>query len=54
MVMSARVARGNIQPLDELKADNFDAATFPGGFGAAKNLWVNYDICEGYHQVGFP
>lgn len=35
---SARIARGNIQPLDQLKASDFDAVIFPGGFGAAKNL----------------
>lgn len=35
---SARIARGKIKPLDELKAADFDAVVFPGGFGAAKNL----------------
>lgn len=35
---SARIARGKIQPLTELKAQAFDAVFFPGGFGAAKNL----------------
>ena len=35
---SARIARGKIQPLTELKAQGFDAVFFPGGFGAAKNL----------------
>ncbi|MDT0511954.1 isoprenoid biosynthesis glyoxalase ElbB [Halomonas sp. LES1] len=35
---SARLARGDIQALDELDADEFDAVILPGGFGAAKNL----------------
>ena len=35
---SARIARGNIKDLKELKADGFDALILPGGFGAAKNL----------------
>ncbi|GFN75317.1 Es1 protein homolog, mitochondrial-like [Plakobranchus ocellatus] len=35
---SARIARGKVQPLSDLKATGFDAVIFPGGFGAAKNL----------------
>lgn len=35
---SARIARGKIRPLSDLKAQDFDAVFFPGGFGAAKNL----------------
>ncbi|QGZ29612.1 isoprenoid biosynthesis glyoxalase ElbB [Stutzerimonas stutzeri] len=35
---SARLARGNIKDLNELKAEDFDALIMPGGFGAAKNL----------------
>ena len=35
---SARLARGDISPLDELDAGDFDAVIVPGGFGAAKNL----------------
>ena len=38
LVESARIARGKIEPLSNLKAENFDAVIFPGGFGAAKNL----------------
>jgi len=38
MVEAARICRGAITPLDALKADDFDALIFPGGFGAAKNL----------------
>lgn len=35
---AARIARGAVQDLSELKAADFDAIVFPGGFGAAKNL----------------
>jgi len=38
LVESARIARGDIKPLAQFKADEFDAIIFPGGFGAAKNL----------------
>ncbi|WP_426415642.1 isoprenoid biosynthesis glyoxalase ElbB [Aestuariirhabdus sp. LZHN29] len=38
LVEAARLARGNIKPLDGLDADLFDALILPGGFGAAKNL----------------
>lgn len=38
LVEAARIARGNIRPLTELHAKNFDAILFPGGFGVAKNL----------------
>ena len=35
---AARIARGNIKNLDELKVENFAAVILPGGYGAAKNL----------------
>jgi enhancing lycopene biosynthesis protein 2 len=35
---SARIARGNISDITEIKATDLDALIFPGGFGAAKNL----------------
>ena len=35
---AARIARGEIQPLEDLKAQDFDALAFPGGFGAALHL----------------
>lgn len=35
---SARIARGNIQPLSQADAIQLDALIVPGGFGAAKNL----------------
>ena len=38
LVESARIARGEIQDLATVKAEDIDAIIFPGGFGAAKNL----------------
>ena len=38
MVEAARIARGQISPLADLKDQGFDGIVFPGGFGAAKNL----------------
>lgn len=38
LVEAARIARGDIKPLSEYKAEDFDAIVFPGGFGAAKNF----------------
>ena len=38
LVESARIARGKIVPLSQLKAKDVDAVVVPGGFGAAKNL----------------
>ncbi|MEM1422910.1 MAG: isoprenoid biosynthesis glyoxalase ElbB [Planctomycetota bacterium] len=38
LVEAARIARGDIAPLDQLQTDGFDALFAPGGFGAAKNL----------------
>lgn len=38
LIESARIARGDIKPLDELNPDDFDSLILPGGFGAAKNL----------------
>jgi len=35
---SARIARGQITDLAEVRGDEFDALALPGGFGAAKNL----------------
>lgn len=40
LVEAARIARGDIHPLTELKSTDFDAVVFPGGFGAAKNLFT--------------
>ncbi|NVN90037.1 MAG: isoprenoid biosynthesis glyoxalase ElbB [Desulfuromonadales bacterium] len=38
LVESARIARGNIRNIKEIKAADLDAIVLPGGFGAAKNL----------------
>ncbi|HKQ49762.1 MAG TPA: isoprenoid biosynthesis glyoxalase ElbB [Phycisphaerae bacterium] len=38
LVESARIARGEIKDIKEVRAADIDALIFPGGFGAAKNL----------------
>lgn len=38
LVESARLARGKIRPIGDLRASELDALILPGGFGAAKNL----------------
>jgi enhancing lycopene biosynthesis protein 2 len=38
MKESARIARGQIRPLKELRAADFEALALPGGFGAALHL----------------
>ena len=38
LIESARIARGDIQPLKDLDPDAFDAILIPGGFGVASNL----------------
>ena len=38
LVEAARIARGNIKPLDKFDPAGYDALLLPGGFGAAKNL----------------
>ncbi|SUQ55934.1 Sigma cross-reacting protein 27A [Raoultella terrigena] len=38
LIEAARIARGEIQPLSNARADDLDALIVPGGFGAAKNL----------------
>ena len=38
MIEAARIARGAVIPLADVKADDYDAVFLPGGFGAAKNL----------------
>ena len=44
LVESARVCRGSIRSLDLLRAADYDAVAFPGGFGAAVNLssWAQH------------
>ncbi|MBU1701573.1 MAG: isoprenoid biosynthesis glyoxalase ElbB [Candidatus Eisenbacteria bacterium] len=54
LVESARIARGNIRDLAEVKAADIDALVIPGGFGAAKNL-CNFAVkgadCVAHPQV---
>lgn len=38
LVEAARIARGEVRPLADARADELDALIVPGGFGAAKNL----------------
>ncbi len=38
LVESARIARGAVRDLAEVRESELDALMFPGGFGAAKNL----------------
>ncbi len=38
LLEAARIARGDISPLEEAKVEDFDALVIPGGFGVAKNL----------------
>lgn len=38
LVEAARIARGKIRNIKEVKAADVDGLIFPGGFGAAKNL----------------
>ena len=37
-VEAARIARGPVADLEDIKASDFDALFMPGGYGAAKNL----------------
>jgi enhancing lycopene biosynthesis protein 2 len=39
MLESARLVRGDIIAIDQANIKNYDAVIFPGGFGAAKNLF---------------
>ncbi len=54
LVESARIARGNIKDISEIKADDLDAIIIPGGFGAAKNLCdfaVKGENCDVHPEV---
>lgn len=61
LVESARIARGNIQPLSQVDASQLDALIVPGGFGAAKNLssfasegaecWIDKDLAKLTQQM---
>ncbi len=41
---ASRLCRGNIKPLSEYCAEDFDALVLPGGMGAAQN-WSSYAFC---------
>ena len=64
---SARIARGKIRDIQEIKEKEIDALIFPGGYGAAKNLCtfavdgtnckVNPEVArlvKEVHQAGKP
>ena len=54
LVESARIARGKIRDLAQVKAEELDALMLPGGFGAAKNLCdfaVKGKDCEVHPEV---
>lgn len=38
LVEAARLARSNVRPIEEYKAEDFDGLLFSGGYGVAKNL----------------
>ena len=67
LIESARIARGDVKPLDELDPKVFDGLIMPGGFGVAKNLCTfafegsngkvipeMQKILESFHQEGKP
>lgn len=67
LVEAGRIARGNIIALAQLNPSDFDALIFPGGFGAAKNLFTfAFDgldfkvlpevekVLKAFHEAGKP
>lgn len=67
LVESARIARGKVRDVAEVKGSDVEALIFPGGFGAAKNLCdfavkgagctVNAEVArlvEEVHDAGKP
>ncbi|MDO6506076.1 isoprenoid biosynthesis glyoxalase ElbB [Colwellia sp. 4_MG-2023] len=50
LVESARMVRGNVDDLCELRVQDFDAIIVPGGFGVAKNL-SNFALDGDNYQV---
>jgi enhancing lycopene biosynthesis protein 2 len=38
LIEAARIARGEVRPIEELDEQRYDALILPGGFGVAKNL----------------
>ena len=67
LVESARLARGDIKPVTQCNANDFDALILPGGFGAAKNLCTFavdgaaskpdeevFKVCQDFANAGKP
>ena len=67
LVESARIARGDVEDINEFYIDEWDALIVPGGFGAAKNLsnfalqgsecQVNDEVlkmCQAFANAGKP
>lgn len=60
LIEAARIARGNIRPLSDIKPEIHSAIVFPGGFGAAKNLCnfaeagVHATLYEDVHNAVLP
>lgn len=50
LIEASRICRGDIQPIEQLHPENFDALIVPGGFGAAKNL-SNFAVAGADCQV---
>ena len=67
LLEAARIARGNVKPIEQCRVEDFDAVVFPGGNGSAKNLFtyalegasctVREDVAEvirAFHKAGKP
>lgn len=54
LVESARIARGDIQDIKKVQADQLDGLIIPGGFGAVKNICdfaINGPECDVHPEV---
>ena len=67
LLEAARIARGNVKPIEQCRVEDFDAVVFPGGNGSAKNLFtyalegagcsVREDVANvirAFHKAGKP
>ena len=67
LLEAARIARGNVKPIEQCNVADFDAVIFPGGNGSAKNLFtyalegqnctVREDVAKvirAFHDAGKP
>lgn len=67
LLETARIARGNVKPIEQCNVADFDAVVFPGGNGSAKNLFtyalegqnctVREDVAKvirAFHAAGKP